>query len=127
MHRAMISNISDVIGILGADGKIKYKSPNITKHFGWSPEELVGKDSLITIHPDDKERIGYELSEIISNPNNLKEVQYRYLCKDGTYKIVQLYARNLIEDNNINGILINYRDIAGKVKQGEEKKLLKLI
>ena len=33
-HSSMISNISDVIGIIGTDGFMKYKSPNIEKWFG---------------------------------------------------------------------------------------------
>ncbi len=36
-HSSMISNISDVIGIMGVDGVMKYKSPNIEKWFGWHP------------------------------------------------------------------------------------------
>lgn len=107
----MITNISDVIGILGKDGTIKYKSPNITKFFGWTPEELIGKNSLITVHPDDKEFVGLELEDILNRPNREKKVEFRYLCKDGSYKIVRLVAANLIENKNIDGILINYRDI----------------
>lgn len=33
-HAAMAANISDVIGIIGVDGVMQYKSPNIEKHFG---------------------------------------------------------------------------------------------
>ena len=53
----MIANISDVIGIIGKDGIIKYKSPNIEKFFDWQPQNLVNTDAWLTVHPDDLERI----------------------------------------------------------------------
>lgn len=36
----MISNISDVIGVMDVEGCIKYKSPNSEKWFGWKSEDL---------------------------------------------------------------------------------------
>jgi PAS domain S-box-containing protein len=113
-QKAMISNISDVIGILGADGTIKYKSDNIEKYFGWKPEDLIGKDALVTVHPDDLEEIRSEYEDLISNPNITKDLEFRYLCKDGNYKYVLLSAMNIIDNTSVNGILINYKDITEK-------------
>ena len=47
----MIANIGDVIGIMGADGIMKYISPNIERWFGWKPEDLVGTGGGETVHP----------------------------------------------------------------------------
>ena len=110
-HVSMITNISDVIGIMGIDGIMKYKSPNIEKYFGWKPEDLVGFDGWHTVHPDDLERISKEFGELINEDNNAKTVEYKYKCKDGSYKPIELTATNLINNNTINGILLNYHDI----------------
>jgi PAS domain S-box-containing protein len=108
---SMISNISDVIGIMGADGKIQYKSPNIEIYFGWKPEDLIGTEGWLTIHPDDLERIQNEFLELLQKDNASKTVEYKYKCKDGSYKPIELTATNLVNNDIINGVLLNYHDI----------------
>jgi len=111
-HSAMISNISDVIGIMGVDGFMKYKSPNITKWFGWEPEDLIGTDGWLTVHPADIERLQAEFAALLQKPDGAVTVEYRYLCKDGGYCWIELTATNLTADPVIEGVLLNYRDIS---------------
>jgi PAS domain S-box-containing protein len=119
-HSTLISNISDVIGIIDLDGIIKYKSPNSEKWFGWKPQNLIGTDGRLTIHPDDLQRIQKELIALFKKENLSKTVQYRYKCKDGSYKLVELTATNLTNDPIIGGVLLNYHDITQR-KQIEEE------
>src|SRR5450759_2400591 len=110
-HSSMISNISDVIGIIGLDGFMKYKSSNVEKWFGWQPQDLVGTDGFSNVHPDDLERIQQEFVTLREKENLTTKVELRYKCKDGSYKPVELNAINLTNDPIINGILLNYHDI----------------
>ncbi|MEI7501571.1 MAG: PAS domain S-box protein, partial [Bacteroidota bacterium] len=119
-HSAMIFNISDVIGIIGLDGFMKYKSPNIEKWFGWQPQDLVGTDGWLTVHPDDLERVQKEFFILLEKDNSTKTVEYRYKCKDGSYKPIELTATNLTNDPIIDGVLMNYHDITER-KQAEDK------
>ncbi|MCX6067106.1 MAG: PAS domain S-box protein, partial [Chloroflexi bacterium] len=116
--REMIANISDVIGIIGLDGIMRYKSPNIERWFGWQPEDLVGTDGWDTVHPDDLERIQREFSMLLEKDNSVKTVEYRYKCKDGSYKLIELTAVNLTNTPMIDGVLMNYHDITER-KQAE--------
>ena len=118
-HSSMISNISDVIGIIGADGVMSYKSPNIEKHFGWKPQDLIGTIGWSTVHPDDLERIQLEFYTLLQTDNSSTTVQYKYKCKDGSYKPIELTATNLVNNSIINGILLNYHDITVQ-KQAKE-------
>ena len=111
-HSSMIANIGDVIGITGADGIMKYISPNIERWFGWKPEDLIGTRSWKRVHPDGIKRIKKEFYAGIENENDSVTVEYRYKCKDGTYKWIELTAVNRINDTTINGILLNYHDIS---------------
>jgi len=110
-HASMLTNISDVIGIIGVDGIMKYKSPNIERWFGWQPQDLVGTDGWQTVHPDDLERIQKEYFALLENDNSATTVEYRYKCKDGGYKPIELTATNLVKDPTIGGVLLNYHDI----------------
>ncbi|MCK5074770.1 MAG: PAS domain S-box protein, partial [Calditrichia bacterium] len=118
----LISNISDVIVIFDKDGFTKYKSPNLTENFGWKPEELIGKDGLFTVHPDDKKRVKKEFTKIKKKDNAKTTFEYKYLCKDGSYKPVEITAVNLISDPLIKGVLANYNNIS--VRKDAEKAIM---
>jgi hypothetical protein len=113
-HSTMISNISDVIGIVGADGIIKYESPNIEKWFGWQPPDLIGTDGFSNVHPDDMERIKNEFFALLEKENLSITLECEYKCKDGIYKPIEITAKNLTNDPVINGVLLNYRDITDR-------------
>ena len=118
-HREMIAGISDVIAIMAVDGTLRYKSPNIERHFGWLPEDLVGTNGWETVHPDDLERIQREFLALLDEHDSVVTVEYRYKCKDGGYKMIELTATNLTNSPLIDGVLMNYHDITER-KQAED-------
>ncbi len=115
----MIGNISDVIGIIGLDGYIKFTSPNISKWFGWKSEELVGTSGWLIVHPDDMERVQNDFLALITQDGATTTIEYRYKCKDGSFKLIELCAINLSNDPAICGLLLNYHDISQR-KSTEE-------
>jgi len=115
-HKAMVAGISDVIGIMDQNGIMKYKSPNIEKWFGWLPQDLIGTNGWETVHPDDVEWLQKEFAKILVEDNAMANVEYRYKCKDGTYKMIALTATNLVRNEHINGVLLNYHDITERKK-----------
>jgi PAS domain S-box-containing protein len=108
----MVANISDVIAIMDINGIVRYKSPNIEKWFGWKPEDLIGTDGWATVHPDDVERIQKEFFALLQKDDVVKTVDYRYKCKDESFKHIELTAKNLMSDPVIGGVLMNYHDIS---------------
>ncbi|MFZ4414911.1 MAG: PAS domain S-box protein, partial [Bacteroidales bacterium] len=122
-YNSMVSNISDVIGIMGADGLMKYKSANIEKFFGWLAEDRIGSSGFSTIHPDDIDYVQKVFYSLLEEENSVKTMEFRYECKDGTYKPIELTAANLMNDPVINGVLLNYRDISERKKNEEKIKL----
>jgi PAS domain S-box-containing protein len=115
---AMIANISDVIGIVGADGVMTFKSSNIERLFGWRPEERVGTSGFATVHPDDLARVRKLFLAVLERDGLTLMMEFRYARKDGTYAPIHLTATNLLNDPNIRGVLINYHDIT-EAKQAE--------
>ncbi len=115
-NETMISNISDVIAIINDQGIITYKSPNILKHFGWHPDDLKGSKAWAMTHPEDLGFVQGEFYKLLEKANCTKTIRYRYKCKNGIYKHIQLTATNLIQHPNLRGILCNYRDISEEIK-----------
>ncbi|MBC7959357.1 MAG: PAS domain S-box protein, partial [Vallitaleaceae bacterium] len=119
-HKAMINNISDVITIIDEKGIVKYKSANIEKWFGWLPQELINTDICLTVHPDDVEIVLKAFHALQEKDGLIKNLEYRFKCKDGNYKDIEMTAVNLLNDTNINGILMNYKDITEHKKIAEK-------
>ena len=114
----MVANISDVIVIINDKGINTYKSPNMEKLFGWHPDELVGMSAFDNIHPEEREAFANIFSAILRGPDDTVTAEFRYLCKNGTYKWVHFTGVNLLHDPDIQGILGNYHDVTAS-KKGE--------
>ena len=119
-QQAMNANISDVILLVGADGTVKYVSPNIEKIFGWKPEDLSSAHKWNAVHPDDQEMLREETDRLMMKANSQKTIEQRYRCKDGSYKLVEVTAKNMLDDPIVNGVLINYHDITESRRSKKE-------
>jgi len=118
-YQAVIANMGDVIGILRADGIFSYISPNVEKYFGWKPEDLVGKNGFINIHPDELKRTQELFHEFLQKEDEADSKECRFRCKNGVYKWIELTAVNNVNKPLINGVLIKYHDISDR-KRGEQ-------
>ena len=116
--RSMIANISDVIAIMDADGIKKYESPNMKKFFGWLPEDNTGRTAFSFVHPDDIPIARKGFYTVLGEYNSVQTMEFRFKCKDGTYKPVELTAVNMLNDPLINGVMVSLRDITTR-KQAE--------
>ncbi|MFZ4708020.1 MAG: ATP-binding protein [Bacteroidales bacterium] len=110
----MVSNIGDVIVILDQNGINQYKSPNITKLFGWQPEELVGKSTWDIVHADDLEAAKKFIGNLSAKPNATGTTEIRYKRMDGNYVWIEITVLNLLSDPDIQGFLGNYHDISDR-------------
>ena len=90
---------SDVIQVTDSSGKYVYVSPTCEKLYGYVPEELIGKNNIETIHPDDM-----KLTEL-EKENQSTEISSRVirrLSKDGTFKWVEQTGFIYKENDDIN-------------------------
>ncbi|MBV5314397.1 MAG: PAS domain S-box protein, partial [Prolixibacteraceae bacterium] len=125
IKNTMVSNIGDVIVIIDQNGINRYKSPNITTLFGWQPEELVGKSTWDTVHPDDLDAARKFIATLATEPYAKGTTEIRYKRKDGKYVWIEITMANLLSDPDINGLLGNYHDITERKLAEEELKSVK--
>ncbi|MEW6441013.1 MAG: PAS domain S-box protein [bacterium] len=116
--RAVIENLSDVVTIMGRDGMRRYTSA-AQASLGYSPEELIGKDPLEMVHPDDLGFVSASMEEILLSAGAVRRVEMRVRCKDGSWRHVDAIGRNLMDNPAIAGLLITSRDVTER-KRTEE-------
>ena len=108
----LLENSKEVITIISEERKIKYVSPSIKTILGYYPEELIGLNDIGNVHPLDTERYKQLLSDLTSFPEKELTLQFRYFRKDGDVIWMEATGKNLLNDNVINGFVVNSRDIS---------------
>ncbi len=118
---ALIDNSSDIVTVLGADLGLLYVSPVARRLLGYPLDALDGVDVMGLVHPDDLDTAATMLSDIRFGLRESVELRLRHL--EGTYHWFEVVGVDLSSDPNINGLLLNLREI-GDRKEAEERLVL---
>ncbi|MGH9901374.1 MAG: PAS domain-containing protein, partial [Pyrinomonadaceae bacterium] len=112
--RSLIENASDLISIMNPDGTVRYLSPSCARVLGYEPEELIGKQILDHIHPDDLPLMKEQLEYKLEHPGVVIDLTCRFRHKDGTWRVLEGVSVNLLDDPSVAGILTNSRDVTDR-------------
>jgi len=130
--RALVENSQDMIVLLNPLGVITYTSPSAKRIMGFSKEEHEGHSIFEFVHPDDEAYLMSEFSRLISQPSAKVGASVRVRHKDGTWRWIESYGQNLLNDPVVGAIVVNYRDIterrlAEDVLKRDKKAVEKLV
>jgi PAS domain S-box-containing protein len=117
---AIIENSFDVITIISPDGTVKYSSPSTNFVLGWGAGEIVGEKMQKFLHKDDRKMFMRELKNLAKEPDRYFPLEVRAKHRSGEWRILQLIAQNLLNDSDIKGIVLNYRDVTDP-RRSEER------
>ena len=118
--RYLVQNSSDVITLVGADGKVRYVSPAIERVLGYKPEERVGGTPFDLVHPDDAERARRLFEEGLRSPRVPLSIELRMRHKDGSWRHVEVTGTNLLGESGADAVVLNSRDVTAR-KEAEQR------
>lgn len=116
-YNALLQNAIDCITVLDESGEITYESPSVTQLLGYTQEELVGRSIFDYVHPEDVPAAMKAFSEGIKVSGHA-QLEVRFKHKDGSWRNFWGVGRNLLDDPDIRGIVINSRDVSNKSRPG---------
>ena len=117
--RRLVEGANDMIWSARADSTLTYLSPQFQTMFGLSPSEWVGQSFAKLIHPDDLERAIAPARLALEQDENQQNIEFRHLCRDGSYLWVTLNMTSIKDDEgNAIGLQGIVRDISDR-KQTE--------
>jgi len=127
--RSLVQNSSDVIVVIEADGTIKYQSPAAKMVLGLDTEDLVGASlfEAVEFQPQDLANMQFALADLLSRPGESISLEASVMHGDGSWRVLEVVATNLLEDPAVNGIVGNYRDVTRrneaqeKLRENEER------
>lgn len=118
-HKSLFNSIRDAILVAGKDRKITQCNPAFFELFGYSKDEIIGKEtSTIYKNLDEFKLMGQKIKENMDNPNFLLPISYKK--KNGTVFIGEtnvFYLKN--SKGEIEGFIGMVRDITEKIKTGQ--------
>jgi PAS domain S-box-containing protein len=117
--RALIENSSDGITLLDSKGMLKYESPSVPRITGYEPGEWSGRDTFEVVHPDDVQAVSDAFRRLWGNPGGTERLEMRFLHKDGTWRTLEVAAKNLLDNPAVEGVVVNKRDVTER-RQAEE-------
>lgn len=112
-YRLLIENSTDLIAHCDSDGRYVSISPSYSKMIGWSADEMIGRQVLDFLHPDDYASASEALAHIFNNGALPDVVEVRKRHRDGHYITLGTKAcsvSNPSTGKNIGAVLVS-RDI----------------
>jgi diguanylate cyclase (GGDEF)-like protein/PAS domain S-box-containing protein len=118
---SLVRHSSDLITVLGADGTIVYQSPSSLAMLGLDPDELAGTRFEELLAPGESTRLVQILGDGSARAAGQTEVlQAALRHRDGTVRQFEIQYTNLLDDEHVQGIVLNARDISER-RQFEEQ------
>ncbi|WP_462273204.1 PAS domain-containing protein, partial [Methanohalophilus sp.] len=129
-YKDLVENINEIIYVLDKNATITYISPNVESISGYKPEEVIGKNFVEFVHPDDIEERMEQFRKVFSGID--EPTEYRFLTKTGDTVWVRTNAKPIIKNGNIvgiQGLLIDITDVKKAQEQvvESEKRFQKML
>ncbi len=109
--RALVDVAGDALMVIDADGTMRYASMGLTDFAGASTAELVGLDSTVLFHVDDRRALLNEVRQMVASDVKRLMLDGRIVSRTGDVRTVQLEVVNERENPAIDGIVIIVHDV----------------
>ena len=115
-YRSLIENSLDLIMIVNNDGTIRYASPSHERILGYRRDELIGGSIRQFVHPEDLARV----QAAMESGGDIGALEARVRHKDGSWRVLESYQRNLSHVPGVNGLVVNARDVTERKRLEEQ-------
>jgi PAS domain S-box-containing protein len=116
---SLIQNISEAIVLINADGTVLFQSASVKRISGMDFEDTFGKTIFDFFHPDDLDRARKLFNVALRQPTIEIQQSCRMWHKNGYWIWVEGTLTNMLNDEAVGALIINYREITRR-KLAEE-------
>ncbi|MDX2171077.1 MAG: PAS domain S-box protein [Deltaproteobacteria bacterium] len=109
--RALIENSSDMLAILEPDGRVRYVSPSVDRILGPFAGPSGARSAFGRVHPADLSSVQEALFGGLARRERGWSIVFRCLRDDGTWRVIEADATNLVDDPMVRGVVVNARDV----------------
>src|SRR5450631_1498350 len=119
--RAIVHSSSDVTTIVEADGTWRWSSAGAVRVLGYPPDFVPAGGLVSMLHPDDVCSALQAFRDVIAGNREPDDpIIARVRAADGTWHYLETVASNAIDDEDVNGVVLNSRDVSERVRVEEQ-------
>ncbi|HYM84907.1 MAG TPA: EAL domain-containing protein [Candidatus Dormibacteraeota bacterium] len=112
--RALVDHSNDVFAILDAQGAVRYESPAATRTLGYEPANRLGTEFAASVVVEDAPGVTARLVQLGRIPWAEASIEFGYRTSAGAIRRLEAFAKNLLADPAVGGIVLTYRDVTEK-------------
>ncbi|MBI4628372.1 MAG: PAS domain S-box protein [Candidatus Rokubacteria bacterium] len=110
--RLLIEHTSDLVSVIRPDGIIEYESPSVERLLGWRPEELIGRQTLDYVHPDDVAHVVGAIARRLADPAPVNApTEFRVRARDGSWRVLAAMSRVARDETGAVTLVVCSRDV----------------
>ncbi|MCT9096640.1 PAS domain S-box protein [Haloarchaeobius sp. HME9146] len=113
----ILQHTTDIVTVIDSTGIVKYQSPSVERILGYDREELIGKNALMFVHPDDRDRVREALQEALEEPEAVDSVEYRFRHRDGSWRWLESVRTERPADRSADELIVSTRDVTNRKRQ----------
>ena len=113
---ALVEHASDLVAVIGNDGKIIYSSPAVGRVLGRDVLQLEGTPVIELVHPEDRADLTEQVPDMLDTPGMSPAFDARISHNDGSWLHMEIVATNLLENPAVAGVVVNARDVTERVE-----------
>jgi len=112
LFRGIVNSSADAIAVIDPQMRLVYASPSGWQLLGYEPTELLGKDLLRVVHPDDAKEVLEHLTRTLATLGEAPPKEFRILTRSGQPRHVESSATNRLDDPAVRGVILMIRDVS---------------
>lgn len=125
--RSLVQNSSDIVLVLDERSIVRSASPALTRVLGFAPDDVIGKSNVDLAHPEDVRLLQHAFLRAARSEGELIDLEVRFRHKNGSYRVLNILANNLLADPSVGGIVVNARDVTERAWSERADQLVKSI
>jgi diguanylate cyclase (GGDEF)-like protein/PAS domain S-box-containing protein len=109
--RSLVRNSVEVQAIVEPDGRLRYVSDAVARVLGRPDVPPSGASLLDDVELRDRPRVLAALHDAAGQPGRELTVEFRARHGDGSWRVLEAVIKNLVDDESVQGLVVNYRDV----------------
>ena len=113
---AVLEQSADMIVVTDEGGVVMWTSRAVERTFGYANEDLVSRNFLEFVHPDEVASVAESLQTTVSRPESADPLEIRFVRSDGSWVICEVIGVNRFDDPVVHGMVWHARDVSNRLE-----------
>lgn len=102
---------SFTLTLVDREGTVQYQSSAVETLLGFKPEEMAGSAWFSFVHTEEAGSVRDQFRELIRQNGEQARWVLRFREAEGGWRPVEVRAKNLLEDPDVQGVLLSLRAV----------------